>query len=184
MLGNEPAISASADDILKAGKLILPGVGHFGKAMESLNVSGKLKALHEAVLEKKTPILGICLGMQIMTKSSEEAPGVEGLGWFDARLQHFNISDTIKHKVPHMGWNTVTQKKESRLLTDVGDGAEFYFLHSFHLTDTQPADELHEAFYEHSFIAALEKENIFGVQYHPEKSHTAGMQIFKNFLNL
>lgn len=173
----------SPEEVLKAEKLILPGVGHFGKAMEQLEQLNLVEALNQAVLEKKTPILGICLGMQLMAKSSEEG-NVKGLGWFDADIVRFKVSDTLRFKVPHTGWNQVQQKKKSALMEGIQENAEFYFVHAYHIQLNDENDALHETLYETSFVSAIEKENIFGVQYHPEKSHDSGLQLIKNFITL
>ena len=182
-LGVNAIISSKPEDILTADKLILPGVGHFEKAMENLANLNLLVLLNEAVLNNKTPILGICLGMQLMTIKSEEG-NVDGLGWFDAEVIHFDIEDTLRFKVPHTGWNQVSIKKESRLMKNIPDLSEFYFVHSFHLKTSASKDILNETEYEYSFVSAIEKNNIFGVQYHPEKSHDFGTLLLKNFVEL
>ncbi len=182
-LGHACMVINSPEEVLKAEKLILPGVGHFGKAMEQLEQLNLVEALNQAVLEKKTPILGICLGMQLMAKSSEEG-NVKGLGWFDADIVRFKVSDTLRFKVPHTGWNQVQQKKKSALMEGIQENAEFYFVHAYHIQLNDENDALHETLYETSFVSAIEKENIFGVQYHPEKSHDSGLQLIKNFITL
>jgi glutamine amidotransferase len=182
-LGLDVIISSNPEDILMADKLILPGVGHFGKAMKNIMDLNLFDALNEAVLINKTPILGICLGMQLMTKKSAEGH-CEGLGWFDAEVVHFNVEDTLRYKVPHTGWNQISIKKESKLMNNIPDLAEFYFVHSFHLKATIAIDVLNETDYEYLFPSAIEKDNIFGVQYHPEKSHDFGKLLLKNFVEL
>jgi imidazole glycerol-phosphate synthase subunit HisH len=137
--------------------------------------------LNEAVLEKKTPILGICLGMQIMAKHSEEG-NTPGFGWFDADVVRFNVKDTLKYKIPHTGWNQVVNKKQSKLTQGIPDNSEFYFVHTYHIVLNNKPDVLHETDYEYSFVSAIQKENIAGVQYHPEKSHQAGELMLKNFV--
>jgi len=122
-------VSSNTNDILNATKIILPGVGHFGKAMSRLRELNLIDCLNEEVLINKKPILGICLGMQLMAKYSEEG-NTAGLGWFDAEVIRFNINDTLKHKVPHIGWNQIKQKKESILMRNIPDESEFYFLFS------------------------------------------------------
>ena len=179
----DPIVSSNYKSIIDADKIILPGVGHFGKAMNNLVSLDLLEALNEAVLIKKKPILGICLGMQLMTNKSEEGD-VNGLGWFDAEVVRFNVADTLKYKVPHTGWNQILQKKESVLMKESPTNAEFYFVHSYHLKVYESQDVLNQTDYEYIFPSAIEKENIFGVQYHPEKSHDVGEQIFKNFISL
>jgi glutamine amidotransferase len=174
-------IVSSAEDIRSADKIILPGVGHFGNAMSALKELGLIDALNEAVLEKQTPILGICLGLELMAKSGEEG-NVAGLGWLDAEAVRFDIKDD--HKVPHMGWNKIAAKKESPLIEGVGGDSEFYFAHSYHLRLKDPSDELTETHYGIAFPSAIQRGNIFGVQFHPEKSHDAGARLLKNFADM
>ena len=181
-LGFSCAISREPDAIRQAGKLILPGVGHFGKAMQNLESAGLIEPLQEAVLAKKTPVLGICLGMQLMAAFSEEG-NARGLGWFDAQVVRFRIRNKELYKVPHMGWNTLSHEKPSSpLLKGIGPEDEFYFVHSYHVETKIPSDILSMTPYEYQFVSAIEKENIFGVQFHPEKSHGAGERMLNNFL--
>jgi len=140
-LGIHSEISDNPTSILKADKIILPGVGHFRKAVENLQISGIWHALNEAVLVKKTPVLGICLGMQLMTKNSEEGD-VEGFGWFNARVVRFRVQDTLKHKVPHMGWNSIKPMKSSKLMNDLPETPGFYFVHSYHAVAEKPDEVL------------------------------------------
>jgi glutamine amidotransferase len=183
-LGFTCNISDSPDEILNARQIILPGVGHFGKAMQNLETAGLTNALHEAVLVKKIPVLGICLGMQLMAAHSEEGDAA-GLGWFDANVMKFRITNKDMYKVPHMGWNTLTHEKPpSPLLQGIELRDEFYFVHSYHISTSVPEDIMTKTPYENLFVSAIEKENIFGVQFHPEKSHTAGEKMLRNFLNL
>jgi glutamine amidotransferase len=171
------------EDILAAGKIILPGVGHFGKAMQNLKELDLLDALNKVALVDKKPILGICLGMQLMAKKSEEG-NTEGLGWFDAEVVRFKINDKLKYKVPHTGWNQIKIEKNSRLMAGVNDLSEMYFVHSYHYSVNNKEDVLNTTDYEYNFTSAVEKDNIFGVQYHPEKSHDIGLQLLKNFVEL
>ena len=182
-LGAEPIVTNDHSKIILADKIILPGVGHFGKAMENLEKDNLIDSLNEAVLVNKAPILGICLGMQLMTEYSEEGER-NGLGWVKATVQKFNVKDTLRHKVPHTGWNRVTTLKESPLMSEITKDSEFYFVHEYHIVCDDKQDVLNETLYEYSFVSAFQKENIFGVQYHPEKSHDVGLQLFKNFINL
>jgi glutamine amidotransferase len=177
VISSDPAI------LLSASKLILPGVGHFGRAMENLRKLNLIDALNEAVIEKKTPVLGICLGMQLMAKSSEEGD-VEGLGWFDADVIKIQVSDTIKFKIPHIGWNTINNEKESILMQDIADESEFYFVHAYHMQCHDTNDILNTTTYNRKMVSAIEKNNIFGVQYHPEKSHEVGEKLISNFIKL
>lgn len=182
-LNVQPLVASTAADLLKADKIILPGVGHFEKAIKNLKQLGIYDAVNEAVLVNKKPILGICLGMQLMAKESEEG-NANGFGWFDARVVKFNIKDKIKYKVPQTGWNTINVAKESKLLNNIEDHSEFYFLHSYHFVVSDQKDVLTTTNFEYEFVSAVEKENIFGTQFHPEKSHHAGLQLFKNFIQI
>jgi glutamine amidotransferase len=179
----ESIISSDPKDIISCQKIILPGVGHFGKAMSKLKELNLLDSLHEAALVKQIPVLGICLGMQLMAKKSEEGD-VAGLGWFDSEVIKFDVSDKIKHKIPHIGWNQIRIKKHSILMNNIPQLSEFYFLHSFHLKISSQSDVLNETLYDFIYPSAIEKDNIFGVQYHPEKSHAVGLQLLKNFVEL
>lgn len=174
-------VSSEKSDILNASKIILPGVGHFGKAMNHLNQLNLIETLNQVILVDKKPILGICLGMQLMTKQSEEG-NVEGLGWFDAEVVKFRIKEPYKNKVPHTGWNKISIHKKSNLMMNITDNDEFYFVHSYHVISN--SDILNTTNYDHSFVSALERDNIFGVQYHPEKSHDAGQTLLANFIDL
>lgn len=176
-------ISSSPKDIINTDKIILPGVGHFGKVMSNLKELNLLDTLQEAVLVKQKPILGICLGMELMARASEEGHA-EGLGWLDAEVINFKVSDKIKYKVPCIGWNQILIKKSSPLMNNISESSEFYFLHSYHLKINNRADILNETRYDYCYPSAIEKDNIFGVQYHPEKSHDAGAQLLKNFIDL
>lgn len=176
-------VSSNVDEIENASKIILPGVGHFAKAMESLHALGLVHVLNEEVLNKKKPILGICLGMQLMAKHSEEGDAI-GFGWFDAEVVKFSVNDQLKYKVPHIGWNQIRIMKESRLMANIPNQSEFYFVHSYHFKTTDKSVVLNETQYEYSFISAVEKDNIFGVQYHPEKSQDVGEKLLKNFIEL
>ena len=173
-------ISSDPKLISSANKLILPGVGHFAKAMENLQNLGLIDVLNDFSLIQKKPILGICLGMQIMAKHSEEGD-CQGLGWFDADVIRFKHADN-HFKTPHMGWNNVQIKKDSNLMKGITDQDEFYFVHSYHYIANNQNDVLNETEYDYRFCSAVEKDNIFGVQYHPEKSHDSGERLLKNFL--
>lgn len=176
-------VSSNLKDITDSDKLILPGVGHFGKAMSNLKKLNLLDTLHEAVLIKKKPILGICLGMQLLTKKSEEGNS-EGLGWIDAEVVKFKVSDKFRYKIPHMGWNRVYVKNDSLLMKNIPDLSEFYFVHSYYVKLKNQNDLLNETEYDFVFTSAVEKDNIYGVQYHPEKSHETGAQLIRNFIEL
>ncbi len=179
-IGVHPHLTSDPDELLRADKLLLPGVGHFGKAMEHLVSLGLMPALNEAVMVRKTPILGICLGMQLFARHSEEGDA-EGLGWIDADVERFTMDDP-RLKVPHMGWNSVRVARSSALLTDVTDETEFYFVHAYHLVCRDSGDVLCHTDYGSPFTSAVERENLYGVQFHPEKSHDAGEALLRNFL--
>lgn len=176
-----PVVSSDPREIEKADKIILPGVGHFQRAMENLSNLGMINALNEFVLVKKKPILGICLGLQLMANSSEEG-NVVGMGWIDATVVKFRVNDNLKYKIPHIGWNHTIAYKKSILQKNIPDFSEFYFIHSYHLQVADKTDILSETMYEVKFPSAIEKENIFGVQFHPEKSHKSGAVLLENFI--
>lgn len=182
-IGANSLISSRAEDIANAKKIILPGVGHFGKAMHALTELNLADALNEAALVKRKPVLGICLGMELMARTSEEGD-VAGLGWIDAEVVRFDIADKQRFKVPHIGWNRIEIKKESVLMKGLSGSSEFYFLHSYHLKVNDEADALNKTEYETVFTSAIEKDNLFGVQYHPEKSHDAGARVLRNFVEM
>lgn len=182
-LGAECSVSSEPAEIERADKLILAGVGHFQTAMAGISRPGLKAALDKAVLFDRKPVLGICLGMELMAKTSEEGDA-KGLGWIDADAVRFRISDSVKNKVPHIGWNSIRIKKDGPLMKRIPDSAEFYFNHSYFLKLKRQSDLLNETEYETTFTAAIQKDNIFGVQYHPEKSHSIGLQLLKNFIEL
>lgn len=178
----EAHISGRVEDILKATKLILPGVGHFDYGMKQLKSSGLLEAIKQRVLEDKVPILGICLGAQLLTNGSEE--GKEpGLGWIDAQTVRFDSNKLPKTlKIPNMGWTDVTYKTNVPLFDNMPIDSRFYFVHTFHMVCNQPEDIAVTATYGYEFTAGIIKDNIMGMQFHPEKSHKYGMQFLRNFI--
>lgn len=178
-----PIVSSDSKEIQSADKIILPGVGHFAKAMSRLKDLNLIDVLNEEVLIKTKPILGICLGMQLMAKKSEEG-NASGLGWIEADVVKFKVTDTLTYKVPHTGWNQIVILKDSLLMKNIPDQSEFYFVHSYHLKSGNRNDILNETEFEYKFTSAIEKDNIFGVQYHPEKSHDVGESLLKNFINI
>lgn len=180
--GCEALISSRDTDILNADKLILPGVGAFDTCVEKLQQSGLLDVINKKVLEQKVPVLGVCVGMQLLTEGSEEGV-LPGLGWVKGRVVKFKQEKLPAGlKVPHMGWTNVTLNKASPLFEDMYEEPRFYFVHSYHAETDDKNDALLLADYGYSFVAAVEHENIIGVQFHPEKSHKFGMKLLSNFV--
>lgn len=179
-LGEEAVITRDAGEILMADKVVLPGVGAFGDAMEKLNRYGLVPVIHE-VVEKGIPFLGICLGLQLMFESSEEAPGVEGLGLLKGKIVRIPEGDGLK--VPHMGWNSLSFPKEGRLFAGIPENSYVYFVHSYYL---QAEEDIVTATAEYGVTihASVEKGNVFACQFHPEKSSHTGLTILKNFVDL
>ena len=176
-------ISKDSAEIASADKLILPGVGHFAKGMENLHAQGLVSLLNELVLEKKIPILGICLGMQLMTQFSEEG-ACNGLGWLEAQTIKFNFEDK-NMKIPHMGWNdTCFLKKPFTELAFEENPPRFYYVHSYYVHCENDENILCTAEYGTTFTSGFVKENIMGVQFHPEKSHVFGKELLKAFASL
>jgi len=178
-LGVDSEITADRDRIAAASKLILPGVGAFDSGMECLERSGLIPVLNERVLEARIPALGICLGMQLMSRSSAEGER-GGLGWVDAQAVRFQPADPAL-KVPHMGWNLVTAVRSAPLVEDLPAEPRFYFVHSYFIRCHREADVLLTASYGEVFHAAFQRDNVLGVQFHPEKSHKFGMRLLRNF---
>jgi imidazole glycerol-phosphate synthase subunit HisH len=181
-VGASALISAKLEDIARAEKLILPGVGAFDNAMKKIKELDLIPLLQEKVVEQKTPLLGICLGMQLLTQKSAEG-NLPGLGWIAGDTVRFNFQGRAQDlKIPHMGWNTVQLKKSSPLWEDMEEEPRFYFVHSYHVVCSHPEDVLTETTYGYNFVSAVVRDNIAGMQFHPEKSHKFGMKIFKNFV--
>lgn len=177
-------VKSSSDpaDIERADKLILPGVGAFDTGMQKLRETGLIGLLNEKVVRAKTPTLGVCLGMQLISKISEEGE-LPGLGWVDAETIRFRFKgQTSRLKIPHMGWNTADIRREGTLFKDMFPEPRFYFVHSYHVVSHQPADVLATTEYGYEFVSALQHENIMAAQFHPEKSHKFGMRLYKNFI--
>jgi glutamine amidotransferase len=151
--------------------------------MEKISNAGLASVLNKKALEEKVPILGICLGMQLLTKDSEEGV-LKGLGWIDAHTLRFKFPDGVKLKVPHMSWSDVDAKRDSPLTKDLPPEPRFYFVHSYHVVAKDPADVLMTTFYGYDFHSVIQHENIFGAQFHPEKSHKYGMKLLSNFAQL
>jgi len=185
-IGAECMISSEPEVIAAADKLILPGVGSFDNAMTNIRQMGLETVLNQKVIKQRTPLLGICLGMQLLARSSEE--GVQpGLGWIDAKVVRFNFAglDTGNRRltIPHMGWNSLTVKTPDRLFADMEPQAMFYFVHSYHFCCDHPQDSWASSFYGYEFTAVAGRENIIGAQFHPEKSLRFGKQLLTNFCN-
>jgi glutamine amidotransferase len=177
VVSSDPAVLAAAQ------KLVIPGVGHFQRAMANLREMRLIDALGEAVLRRKVPVLGICLGLQLMARGSEEGD-VTGLGWLAADVVRFRVGDSTRYKVPHMGWNGLHAARPSPLLEGIQSDAEFYFCHSYHVQLDEATDVLGETRYDYRFGAAVAHDHIYGVQFHPEKSHDAGERLLRNFAEL
>lgn len=171
-------ITSSSGDVASAKKLILPGVGHFARAMKTLSAAGLDTAIKHAVVDKNIPILGICLGMQLLTAYSEEGH-VSGLGLIDAETKQFNGLSGLK--IPHMGWNAIKPRKPSSLHDGLSVEDPFYFVHSYYVTCNYPQDRLFQTDYGNSFDSGFQRGHIAGVQFHPEKSHKAGLLLLNNF---
>lgn len=183
-LGVQAVRATTAEDLSRAERIILPGVGAFDHAMELLASSGMRAALDERVLVQRVPVLGICVGMQILANASDEGVGA-GLGWVPGRVKAFSEtpgSDVLP--LPHMGWNDVSPVSGSPLFKGLEQGARFYFLHSFYFSCDQSGHVAATASYGLDFGCAVSAGNIHGVQFHPEKSHHFGAQLLKNFAEL
>ncbi|MNK10373.1 Imidazole glycerol phosphate synthase subunit HisH 1 [compost metagenome] len=180
--GAKSKISNEEEDVLSADKIILPGVGSFEYGINKLRELSSFAILEREVIQHKKPILGVCLGAQLLFNSSEEGNNPKGLGWIDGEIKKFDETHFKNgEKVPHMGWNWVRQKKESKLLEGLDD-ARFYFVHSYHMKPFNSEDILLRTEYGYPFISAVEKENVIGVQFHPEKSHKFGLKLYQNFV--
>lgn len=183
-IGANPVVSSDPLLISKAKKLLLPGVGSFDKGIKNLADKDLVPLLNELVLEKKIPILGICLGMQLFSKNSEEGK-LSGLGWLDAETTMFKFENrSPKLKVPHMGWNNINIRQKHPLLTNLEADNRFYFVHSYHVVCSNPDNILASTSYGIDFASMILKDNIMGAQFHPEKSHKFGMRLLKNFVEL
>jgi imidazole glycerol-phosphate synthase subunit HisH len=179
-VGDNVKVSTSVSDIEEADKIILPGIGYFSEAMRYLTKNNLDTVIKNEVLNNNKKILGICLGMQLFSLSSEEG-NCEGLGLLNATTKKF-IPNKIK--VPHIGWNTITKTADSKLLKNIEQDELFYFNHSYYVTANRNDGETATTNYGINFCSVLEHKNIFGVQFHPEKSHNAGLKIIKNFIEL
>lgn len=183
-LGGTGKLVSSSTEITEAKKLVLPGVGHFDFGMKALQDSGMVNALNTVVMDQKVPILGICLGAQLMTRSSEEGSS-PGLGWFDADVRHFkHLSNGEQLRVPHIGWNHVYQKSNAAIALDLPDEPRYYFVHSYFIQADHTSDVLFTTTYGGEFVSGLHRDNLYAVQFHPEKSHKFGLKLFQNFLKI
>jgi imidazole glycerol-phosphate synthase subunit HisH len=181
--GADAQLTSDLATIRNAEKIILPGVGHFDIGMAKLKEYNLIDTLNERVQKAGVPLLGICLGMQLMTRSSEEGQD-SGLCWVDAETKKFQIDPAIKLRVPHMGWNKVSTLKDPTLFKGIDlDEARFYFVHSYYVQCINQNQIGGQTDYGFEFDSVVRNENVFGVQFHPEKSHKYGMQVLKNFVD-
>ena len=178
ILGKKAVAINNPKQLKKMNRLILPGVGSFDMAMKRLNSSGLIIDIEDLIFNKSVPILGVCVGLQIMTKKSDEGIS-RGLGWLEAEVKKIDHNNLLP--LPHMGWNNINvEDKDSKLLAGVNK-KRFYFLHSYHVISQNKDIHIASADYGGRILAAASKENIFGCQFHPEKSHNAGLQVLENF---
>ncbi|MDG2130406.1 MAG: imidazole glycerol phosphate synthase subunit HisH [Fuerstiella sp.] len=183
-VGAEATIASTSAEIEKASKLILPGVGHFDFGMKNLASCGLLDVLHDKALNQQTPFLGICLGAQLLTRRSEEGD-LPGLGWIAADTRRFDTSrldDSLR--VPHMGWAETEYQSENPFVQETGEKPRYYYVHSYHIVCDRQEDELCHATHGYRFTAGVQRDNIAGVQFHPEKSHRFGSAFLKKFVDL
>jgi len=173
-------IVKNKEDLNSVTKIILPGVGSFDHAMQSLQNSGMKEKLDELVLDEKLPVIGICVGMQMLAKSSDEGK-LTGLGWIDGIVKKFDKSKIVNGPLPHMGWNNLNIKNSNKIVQNLETDPKFYFLHSYYFECKDKKDVLATATYGEEFECVVNHENIFGIQFHPEKSHHNGMKLLKNF---
>jgi len=180
-VGAESRVSADPADVRTADKLILPGVGHFDHGMQNLRARGLDEALTQRVVREGVPILGICLGLQLFARGSEEGTS-SGLGWIDADVRRFDTSRMAEAlRVPHMGWADVSIEHPDALVESLPPDPRFYFVHSFHIVADHEPDVLVRAVHGYAFVAGVARGHIRGVQFHPEKSHKFGMKLLANF---
>lgn len=180
-LSEEPVVTRDQELLLKADKVIVPGVGAFGDAMQKMHQYGLVEVLR-TIAEKGTPLLGICLGLQLFFESSEETEGVRGLSVLHGKI--VRIPDKEGYKIPHMGWNSISVNPASRLLKGIEDGSYVYFVHSYYLQAAHEEDVAAKTEYVVNIHAAAERRNVFATQFHPEKSGEVGLKILKNFIEL
>lgn len=179
-VGAQAQLVSTAEELDRADKLILPGVGAFDNGIAALTERGLVEPLRKKALHDKVPLLGVCLGMQMLGRASEEG-SMAGLGLIDAEARRFQFAADSAHKVPHMGWSLLAPRRASALNSGLDALTRFYFCHSYHLVCDDPADVLASASYGADFVAMVQHENVYGVQFHPEKSHRFGMALLRNF---
>lgn len=182
-LGAQSIITSDVQTIRFADKIILPGVGAFDTAIEKINELGLREVILEVALKKKKPLLGICLGMQLLMQESEEG-SLKGLGLIKGTVKHFRNYLSNEYKIPHMGWNDIKINKACELTQGFNHEIRFYFVHSYFVKVENEKKSMMKCNYSIDFDAAIHQENIYGVQFHPEKSHKYGMQFFRNFIAL
>lgn len=180
-IGVEAISTDKIEDIRKADKIILPGVGTFDSGMSNLHELGLVESIKTEILDKRKPFLGICLGMQLLGRSSEEGQ-MEGLNLIQFDNKKFSFDSSLNLKIPHMGWNIVKFNKEDQLFTGIIGTQRYYFVHSYHAVCDHAENSLISCEYGYEFTAAVKKDNIYGVQFHPEKSHKFGMKLMENFV--
>ncbi|OJT97408.1 MAG: imidazole glycerol phosphate synthase, glutamine amidotransferase subunit [Alphaproteobacteria bacterium 65-7] len=177
-------VARDAQTLANASRMILPGVGHFDWAMKRLADSGMRQTLDDLVVRQKKPVLGICVGMQMMAKRSDEGE-LPGLGWIDAEVKKFDVTGSNRHtQLPHMGWNDVSATEFGDIFGGMEGGSRFYFLHSYYFAPNRGEEVVGKTDYNGTFASAVRAGNVFGVQFHPEKSHRWGIQLLKNFAEL
>jgi glutamine amidotransferase len=181
--GAHVLVSDQPRDVKQAERIVVPGVGAFPQAMQRLNERGWSDAIREAALTDRIPVLGVCLGMQLLADEGEEVESTRGLGLIPGRIRRI-VPGIAKERVPHVGWNEVNPAAPSPLFDGIPAGSDFYFVHSFHFADVDPADVLASTPYAGSFVSAVGRGRVMGVQFHPEKSSRAGFRLLRNFLAL
>jgi glutamine amidotransferase len=182
-IGADSVRSSDREVIRDAEKIVLAGIGAFDGAVQRLADLGLVEALDEAALERRVPVLGVCLGMQLMARTSEEGSRA-GLGWLDADVRRFEFDSDVKLPIPHIGWEEIELKRPSPLFDPERADLRFYFSHAYHLVCRDPSDVVATATYGYEFAAAVQRDNILGTQFHPEKSHVFGADVYRRFVAL
>ena len=181
--GSDAVIIDNPLELREAEYIVLPGVGAFPDAMENLKKNGWTEELERAVIEKETPLLGICLGMQLLADKSYEVRECQGLGYIPGEIVRF-VPETGNERIPHVGWNDIIKKQEQPILDGIEDGTNFYFVHSYHFNAKRPENVVTVIPYCGEFVSVVIRDNIVGTQFHPEKSQKAGFKLIKNFLKM